>query len=89
MNDHQKKDQYSGVRDQEIRAAFDQHWVRRAHPRSKQNLLGCGKVRCRLLARRQVAQMIIRRSSLLLYRNSMFITGISSRKTGLLEFDEV
>ena len=27
MNDHQKKEQYSGVRDQEIRAALDQHWA--------------------------------------------------------------
>src|SRR5271156_1527387 len=26
MNDQQKKEQYSGVRDQEIRAALDQHW---------------------------------------------------------------
>src|ERR1700751_3701183 len=27
MNDQQKKEQYSGVRDQEIRAALDQHWA--------------------------------------------------------------
>ncbi len=27
MNDQQKKEQYSGVRDQEIRAASDQHWA--------------------------------------------------------------
>ncbi len=27
MNDQQKMDQYSGVRDQEIRAALDQHWA--------------------------------------------------------------
>jgi ketosteroid isomerase-like protein len=27
MNDDQKKEQYSGVRDQEIRAALDQHWA--------------------------------------------------------------
>ena len=27
MNDQQKKRQYSGVRDQEIRAALDQHWA--------------------------------------------------------------
>jgi hypothetical protein len=27
MNDLQKKEQYSGVRDQEIRAALDQHWA--------------------------------------------------------------
>ena len=27
MNDQQKKGQYSGVRDQEIRAALDQHWA--------------------------------------------------------------
>src|SRR6476659_9190088 len=27
MNDQQKKEQYSGVRDQEIRAALDQHWT--------------------------------------------------------------
>ena len=27
MNDRQKKQQYSGVRDQEIRAALDQHWA--------------------------------------------------------------
>src|SRR6202521_4695842 len=27
MNDQQKKQQYSGVRDQEIRAALDQHWA--------------------------------------------------------------
>ena len=27
MNDQQKKKQYSGVRDQEIRAALDQHWA--------------------------------------------------------------
>jgi hypothetical protein len=27
MNDPQKKEQYSGVRDQEIRAALDQHWA--------------------------------------------------------------
>ena len=27
MNDRQKKEQYSGVRDQEIRAALDQHWA--------------------------------------------------------------
>jgi hypothetical protein len=27
MNDQQKKNQYSGVRDQEIRAALDQHWA--------------------------------------------------------------
>ncbi len=27
MNDQQKKDQYSSVRDQEIRAALDQHWA--------------------------------------------------------------
>ena len=27
MNDQQKKDQCSGVRDQEIRAALDQHWA--------------------------------------------------------------
>src|SRR6202140_2455673 len=27
MNDEQKKVQYSGVRDQEIRAALDQHWA--------------------------------------------------------------
>jgi hypothetical protein len=26
MNDQQKTEQYSGVRDQEIRAALDQHW---------------------------------------------------------------
>ena len=26
MNDRQKKEQYSGVRDQEICAALDQHW---------------------------------------------------------------
>jgi ketosteroid isomerase-like protein len=26
-NDQQKKEQYSGVRDQEIRAALDQHWA--------------------------------------------------------------
>ena len=26
MNDQQKREQYSGVRDQEIRAALDQHW---------------------------------------------------------------
>ena len=27
MNDQQKKEQYSGVRDQEIRVALDQHWA--------------------------------------------------------------
>jgi len=27
MNDQQKKEQYSGVRDQEIRAALDQDWA--------------------------------------------------------------
>src|ERR1700740_336250 len=27
MNDQQKKGQYSGARDQEIRAALDQHWA--------------------------------------------------------------
>ncbi|MGB6684420.1 MAG: nuclear transport factor 2 family protein [Candidatus Acidiferrum sp.] len=27
MTDQQKKEQYSGVRDQEIRAALDQHWA--------------------------------------------------------------
>jgi multidrug efflux pump subunit AcrB len=27
MNDQQKKEQYSGVRDQEIRGALDQHWA--------------------------------------------------------------
>ena len=27
MNDRQKTEQYSGVRDQEIRAALDQHWA--------------------------------------------------------------
>jgi SnoaL-like protein len=27
MNDHQKKEQYFGVRDQDIRAALDQHWA--------------------------------------------------------------
>ena len=27
MSDQQKKEQYSGVRDQEIRAALDQHWA--------------------------------------------------------------
>src|ERR1700730_6465655 len=27
MNDEQKKEQYSEVRDQEIRAALDQHWA--------------------------------------------------------------
>ena len=27
MNDQQKKEQYSGVRDREIRAALDQHWA--------------------------------------------------------------
>jgi hypothetical protein len=27
INDQQKKEQYSGVRDQEIRAALDQHWA--------------------------------------------------------------
>ena len=27
MNDPQKKEQYSGARDQEIRAALDQHWA--------------------------------------------------------------
>ena len=27
MNDQQKKEQHSGVRDQEIRAALDQHWA--------------------------------------------------------------
>ena len=27
MNDQQKKEQYSGVRDQAIRAALDQHWA--------------------------------------------------------------
>src|SRR6202011_5593050 len=27
MNDQQKKEQYSGVRDQEIRAELDQHWA--------------------------------------------------------------
>jgi hypothetical protein len=27
MNDQQKKEQYSGVRDQQIRAALDQHWA--------------------------------------------------------------
>jgi hypothetical protein len=27
MTDQQKKEQYSGARDQEIRAALDQHWV--------------------------------------------------------------
>ena len=27
MNDQQKKEQDSGVRDQEIRAALDQHWA--------------------------------------------------------------
>src|SRR4029079_3445560 len=27
MNDQQKKEQCSGVRDQEIRAALDQHWA--------------------------------------------------------------
>src|SRR5262249_1508289 len=27
MNDQQNKEQYSGVRDQEIRAALDRHWA--------------------------------------------------------------
>ena len=27
MNDQQKKEQHSGVRDEEIRAALDQHWA--------------------------------------------------------------
>ena len=27
MNDREKKEQYPGVRDQEIRAALDQHWA--------------------------------------------------------------
>jgi hypothetical protein len=27
MNDQRKKEQYPGVRDQEIRAALDQHWA--------------------------------------------------------------
>src|SRR5271154_6029825 len=27
MNDQPKKEQYSGARDQEIRAALDQHWT--------------------------------------------------------------
>src|SRR5580700_3065571 len=27
MNDEQNKEQWSGVRDQEIRAALDQHWA--------------------------------------------------------------
>jgi ketosteroid isomerase-like protein len=27
MNDQQKKEQYSAVRDQEIRAALDEHWA--------------------------------------------------------------
>jgi hypothetical protein len=27
MNDQQKKEQYSGVRDQEIPGALDQHWA--------------------------------------------------------------
>jgi hypothetical protein len=27
MNDQQKKEQYSGVRDPQIRAALDQHWA--------------------------------------------------------------
>ncbi|MGA7399474.1 MAG: nuclear transport factor 2 family protein [Candidatus Sulfotelmatobacter sp.] len=27
MNDQQKQEQYSGVRDQKIRAALDQHWA--------------------------------------------------------------
>jgi ketosteroid isomerase-like protein len=27
MNDQQKKEQYSGVREQEIRAALDRHWA--------------------------------------------------------------
>jgi hypothetical protein len=27
MNDQQKKEQYSGARDQEMRAALDQHWA--------------------------------------------------------------
>jgi ketosteroid isomerase-like protein len=27
MNDQQKKERYSGVRDEEIRAALDQHWA--------------------------------------------------------------
>src|SRR5215470_17788077 len=27
MNDQQKKEQYSGVRDQDIRAALDEHWA--------------------------------------------------------------
>ena len=27
MNDQQKREQYSGVRDREIRAALDQHWA--------------------------------------------------------------
>src|SRR3981189_608729 len=27
MDDQQKKEQYSGVRDQEIRTALDQHWA--------------------------------------------------------------
>jgi hypothetical protein len=27
MNDQQKKEPYSGVRDQQIRAALDQHWA--------------------------------------------------------------
>ena len=27
MNDQEKKEQYSGLRDQEIRAALDQHWA--------------------------------------------------------------
>ena len=27
MNDQQKKEQYSGARDQEVRAALDQHWA--------------------------------------------------------------
>jgi hypothetical protein len=27
MNDQQKNEQYSGMRDQEIRVALDQHWV--------------------------------------------------------------
>ena len=39
------------------------------------NLLWSGKVRCRLLARNQVAEMIVRRSRLLLYKNSMVTTG--------------
>jgi len=27
MNDQQRKEQYSGVRDQEIRVALNQHWA--------------------------------------------------------------